>query len=200
MVGASFVAVGLLIRLAMAWGVSHSPPAPTGSRPSPSPEAGAVALRPGDYLPPRNLCERVDFAEFAELFHPQGVRDGYDTGLEPELVSGSMCEQSMARGGTGVVEVTVLCSAYRDVDKAVETFEVGLRAPYGPVETVAGLGEQALRYRASNGAGIGMTVLVRNLYCRVDATPAPPLTDAEVDGSFTAMRQLLQTLLPKLAA
>ncbi|MGW2275156.1 hypothetical protein [Streptomyces yangpuensis] len=198
-IGASFVAVGLLIRLAIAMGGSHSSPVPIAS--PPSPDDSAVTVAPGDYPPPRSLCAHVDFQEFAGVFQLQGARDGYNTGLEPEVVSGSMCEQSMSRGGTGsgVVEVTVLCSAWRDVAKAIDGFELGRAAPYGPPEAVSGLGDEAYRYRNSNSPTVGMTVRARNLDCKVEAEPKPPLTDAEVDGTFTAMQQLLQTLLPKLA-
>ncbi|MFG2342007.1 hypothetical protein [Streptomyces yangpuensis] len=199
-IGASFVAVGLLIRLAIAMGGSHASPAPIAS--PPSPDDSAVTVKPGDYPPPRSLCAHVDFQEFAEVFQLQGARDGYNTGLEPEVVSGSMCEQSMSRGGTGAgtVEVTVLCSAWRDVAKAVDGFELGRSSSlYGPPEAVSGLGDQAYRYRGSNHPTVGMKALARNLDCKIEAEPKPPLTDAEVDGTFTAMQQLLQTLIPKLA-
>ncbi|MFJ6785195.1 hypothetical protein [Streptomyces yangpuensis] len=198
-IGASFVAVGLLIRLAIAMGGSHSSPVPIAS--PPSPDDSAVTVAPGDYPPPRSLCAHVDFQEFAGVFQLQGARDGYNTGLEPEVVSGSMCEQSMSRGGTGagVVEVTVLCSAWRDVAKAIDGFELGRAAPYGPQEAVSGLGDEAYRYRNSNSPTVGMTVRARNLDCTVEAKPKSPLTDAEVDGTFTAMQQLLQILIPKLA-
>ncbi|WP_157879824.1 hypothetical protein [Streptomyces yangpuensis] len=197
-IGASFVAVGLLIRLAIAMGGSHASPTPIASRPSEG-GGGAVTVNPGDHPPPRSLCEHLDFQEFAGVFQLQGVRDGYNTGLEPEVVSGSMCEQSMSRGGTGTVEVTVLCSAWQDIAKAIERFELGRAAPYGPPEAVSGLGDQAYRYRGSNHPTLGMKARVRNLDCKVEAEPEPPLTDAEVDGSFAAMQQLLQTLIPKLA-
>ncbi|WP_331732942.1 hypothetical protein OG592_42755 (plasmid) [Streptomyces avidinii] len=198
-IGASFVAVGLLIRLVIAMGDSHSSPVPIASRPSP--DDSAMTLNPGDHPPPRSLCAHVDFQEFTGVFQLQGARDGYNTGLEPEVVSGSMCEQSMSRGGTGagVVGVTVLCSAWRNEAKAIDGFELGRAAPYGPPEAVSGLGDEAYRYRGSNHPTVGMKVRARNLDCKVEAEPKPPLTDAEADGTFTAMQQLLQTLIPKLA-
>ncbi|MFF3673708.1 hypothetical protein ACFYYS_06925 [Streptomyces sp. NPDC002120] len=45
---------------------------------------------------------------------------------------------------------------------------------------------------------MGLKVRAGNLGCGVEAEPTTPLTAAETDGSFTAMAQLLQTLIPKL--
>lgn len=194
-IGASLVTVGLLIRLAMGWGGTDPSLSPAGSMPLP--DASVVTDAPGTYPPPRGLCEKVDFTEFAQMFQPQGVRDGYNTGLEPE-VSGSMCKQSMSRTGTGVVEVTVRCSAYRDLGKAIEVFDL-LKASYGPPDEVSGLGDQAYRYRASKSPTVAMKVRDDNLDCQVEAEPSPPLNDAEAESSFTAMQQLLRTLIPKLA-
>ncbi|MCX4539095.1 hypothetical protein [Streptomyces sp. NBC_01565] len=194
-IGASLVAVGLLIRLAIASGGFHSSTIPTAS--PPPTDGGAGSVKPGDYPPPRYICEHLDFKEFANVFRLQGVRDGYNTGLEPELVSGSTCEQSMSRGGTDLVKVTVHCSAWRDVDAAIKGFP-GLEAFYGPPETVTGLGDQAFRYRVPKSPSVGMKARAGNLGCEIEADPAAPLTDAEIDGSFTAMNQLLQTLIPKL--
>ncbi|MEU9303299.1 hypothetical protein [Streptomyces sp. NPDC048269] len=196
LIGASLVAVGLLIRLAIASGGSHSSTIPTGS--PPPPHGGMMTVKPGDYPPPRYICEHLDFKEFASVFQLQGARDGYNTGMEPELVSGSMCDQSMSRGGTDLVKVTVLCSAWRDVDKAIEGFEGSLEALYGHPETVTGLGDKAFRYHASNSPTIGMKARAGNLDCDVEAKPTTPLTDTEISDSFTAMTQLLQTLIPKL--
>ncbi|MEU7602816.1 hypothetical protein [Streptomyces sp. NPDC041003] len=195
-VGASLVAVGLLVRLAIAFEGSRTSTMPTAS-PSPTGD-GAMAVKPGDYHPPRYICEHLDFKEFADVFQLQGAHDGYNTGLEPEVVSGSTCKQSMARGGTDPVKVTVNCSAWRDVDKAIEGFG-GVAALYGPPETVTGLGDQAFRYRAPKSPTFGMKVRDRNLGCEVEAEPAAPLTDTEIDGSFAAMTQLLRTLIPKLS-
>ncbi|MFE6840716.1 hypothetical protein ACFVFI_38600 [Streptomyces sp. NPDC057705] len=195
MIGASLVAVGLLIRLAIAFQGSHSSSMPTAS--PPPTDSGATTVKPGDYPPPRYLCQHLDFKEFADLFQLQGAHDGYNTGLEPEVVSGSTCKQSMSRSGTDLVKVTVHCSAWRDTDKAIDGFG-GVAALYGPPETVTGLGDQAFRYRAPKSPTIGLKVRAGNLGCEVEAEPTAPLTDAETDGSFTAMAQLLQTLIPKL--
>ncbi|MDX3538998.1 hypothetical protein PV721_32640 [Streptomyces sp. MB09-01] len=194
-IGGSLVVVGLLIRLAIAFGGSHQSTTTTVS--PPPTDDGAMTVKPGDYSPPRYICEHLDFKEFASVFQLQGVRDGYNTGLEPEVVSGSMCKQPMSRGGTNLVNVTVHCSAWRDVDKAIDEFG-GLEALDGSPEAVTGLGDQAFRYRAPNGPTVGMKVRAGNLGCEVEAEPGAPLTDAEIDGSFTAMTQLLQTLIPKL--
>ncbi|MFE7093339.1 hypothetical protein [Streptomyces erythrochromogenes] len=195
-IGTSLVAIGLLIRLATTWGGDDALPSPSGSMPLP--DASAVTAAPGTYPPPRSLCEKVDFTEFAQVFKPQGASDGYNTGLEPEVVSGSMCKQSMSRTGTGVVKVSVLCSAYRDPGKAVEAFD-SLRGFYGPPEAVSGLGDEAYRYRASKSPTVAMKVRDDNLDCQVEAEPNPPLDDSETESSFTAMHQLLATLIPKLA-
>ncbi|MFB7178852.1 hypothetical protein ACFCYI_14240 [Streptomyces sp. NPDC056257] len=195
LIGASLVAVGLLVRLAIAFEGSRSSTVPAGS--PPPTDDGAMTVKPGDYPPPKHICEHLDFKEFAKVFQLQGPRDGYNTGLEPELVSGSMCKQPMSRGGSDPVKVTVHCSAWRDVDKATEEFG-GLEAFYGPPETVTGLGDQAFRYRAPKSPTVGLKVRAGNLGCGVEAEATTPLTAAETDGSFTAMAQLLQTLVPKL--
>ncbi|MFD6973982.1 hypothetical protein [Streptomyces sp. NPDC059949] len=196
LIGASLVAVGLLIRLAIASGGSHSSSIPTGS--PPSPDNSVTTVKPGDYPPPGYICEHLDFKEFADVFQLQGARDGYNTGLEPERVSGSMCEQSMSRGGTDPVKVTVHCSAWTDVDTAIKEFDLNMKVLYEARETATGLGDQAFRYRNANSPTIGMKVRAGNLECQVEAKPSAPLTNAEIDNSFTRMTRLLQTLIPKL--
>ncbi|MCX5583987.1 hypothetical protein [Streptomyces erythrochromogenes] len=169
---------------------------PNGSLPSP--DATVTAVKPGHYPPPNYICEQLDFKEFSDVFQLQGARDGYNTGLEPERVSGSMCEQSISRGGTDLVKVSFHCSAGRDADTAIKEFDLNMKVLYEARETATGPGGQAFRYRNADSPTIGLKVRAGNLECQVEAEPSALLTEAEIDNSFTRMTRLLQTLIPKL--